>query len=107
LKKLQLKKNIKFFWDQKLQFTYPYASIKNVLVTEEAFSSQKRPSNTSKQELKRKNLLLWVIFAFLDPDPDTDPDPQPCVLHRPLCADSDKIPEGGTSTGTIAGPVRT
>jgi hypothetical protein len=47
-KKLQLKnKNL----DQKLQFTYPYASMKNVQVTEEAFSSQKRPSNTSKHEI--------------------------------------------------------
>ncbi len=39
------------FFDQKLQFTYPQASIKYVQVTEEAFSSQKRPSNTSKNEL--------------------------------------------------------
>jgi hypothetical protein len=36
--------------------------------------------------LHKKFLLLWVIFALLDPDPDpltrlnpdTDPDPQPC-----------------------------
>ena len=53
--------------DQKLQFTYPEASIKYVQVTEEASSSQKRPSNTSKHEFF---LLLWVIFALLDPDPD-------------------------------------
>jgi hypothetical protein len=57
----------------------------------EAFSSQKRPSNTSKHEL-RKNLFLWVIFALLDPDPDSEygstdpiesgsnPDPQPWLL---------------------------
>ncbi len=44
-------KKTNFFLDQKLQFTYPYASIKNVQVTEEAFSSQKRPSNTSEHEL--------------------------------------------------------
>jgi hypothetical protein len=37
-----------------------------VQVTEEASSSQKRPSNTSKHEFF---LLLWVIFALLDPDP--------------------------------------
>ncbi len=24
---------------------------------------------------KKKFLLLWVIFALLDPDPDPDPDP--------------------------------
>jgi hypothetical protein len=60
----RLRKNItagkKFFWDQKLQFTYPLSFIKNVKVTEEAFSSQKRPSNTSKHEL-------------LNPDPDPQP----------------------------------
>ncbi len=55
--------------DQKLQFTYPEASIKNVQVTEEAFSSQNRPYNTTKSELLKKILLLWVIFALLDPDP--------------------------------------
>jgi hypothetical protein len=44
------------------------------LGTEEACSSQKRPSNTSKHEFF---LLLWVIFVLLDPDPlsrlNTDP----------------------------------
>jgi hypothetical protein len=38
-----------------------------VQVTEEASSSQKRLSNTSKHEFF---LLLWVIFALMDPDPD-------------------------------------
>jgi hypothetical protein len=62
-------------------------SIKNVQVTEEAFSSQKMPSNTSKHELLKKFLLLWLIFALLDPDPDSEsgspiesgsnPDPEP------------------------------
>ncbi len=33
---------------------YPLASLKDVQVTEEAFSSQKRPSNTSKHELLNK-----------------------------------------------------
>ncbi len=95
-KKITAEKKFKFVFDQKLQFTYPYASIKYVQVTEEASSSQKRPSNTSKHEIF---LLLWVIFALLDPDPDpysnygsgsngpieygsntdpdTDPDPKP------------------------------
>ncbi len=33
-------------------------------------------------------LLLWVIFALVDPDPltrlnpDTDPDPQPCLQEE-------------------------
>jgi hypothetical protein len=59
----------------------------------------KRPSNTSKHELvKKKFLLLWVIFVLLGPDPDSesgsgstdpiesgsnpDPDPQPCFSHH-------------------------
>jgi hypothetical protein len=49
--------------DQKLQFTYPWASIKDVQVTEEAVSSQKRISSTSKHEISYFFLLLWVIFA--------------------------------------------
>ncbi len=70
-----------------------YCPFKYVQVTEEASSSQKRPSNTSKHKFF---LLLWVIFALLDPDPDSeygsgstgpieyrsntnpDPDPKPC-----------------------------
>jgi hypothetical protein len=42
-----LKKNYSwkfFFYYQKLQFTYPYASIKDVQATEEAFSPQKYPA---------------------------------------------------------------
>jgi hypothetical protein len=40
------------FLDQKLQFTYPYASIKDVQdIKEEAFSFQKRTSSTSKHEI--------------------------------------------------------
>jgi hypothetical protein len=30
-----------------------------------------RQSNTSKHELLKNFLLLWVIFALLDPDPDS------------------------------------
>ncbi len=73
--------------DQKLQFTYPYASIKNVQVTEEAFSSQERPSNTLKHELLKKIsnfvghfLPSWIRIHW----PDwirPDPDPQPCTLE--------------------------
>jgi hypothetical protein len=42
---------INFLGDQKLQFSYLYASIKKVQVTEEAFSSQKRTSSTSKHKI--------------------------------------------------------
>jgi hypothetical protein len=50
-KNLQLKTFFKKFFDQKLKFTYPYASIKDVKVTKEKFSSQKRTSSTSKHEI--------------------------------------------------------
>jgi hypothetical protein len=81
--KIIAEKKFKFFGDQKLQFTYPYASINNVQVTEEAFSSQKRPSNTTKHDL----LTFFSTFVghFCPPgstDPiesgsNTDPDPHP------------------------------
>ncbi len=53
----------------------------HVQVTKEAFSSEKR----TPQNLKFLNffLILWIIFALLDPDLATqinaDPDPQPPV----------------------------
>jgi hypothetical protein len=40
-----------FFIYQKLQLTYPLASIKDVQVTKEDFSYQKRTSSTSKHEI--------------------------------------------------------
>jgi hypothetical protein len=70
-KKYTAEKNIKFFWDQK-QFTYAQGSIKDVQVAKEAFSSQKRTSSTSKHEISYFFLLLWAIFALLDPDPDSE-----------------------------------
>ncbi len=88
LNKITAEKKIKFFQDQKLKFTYPQASIKKVQVTEEAFSSQKRPSNTSKHELFKKKSTF--VGHFCPPgsgsgstDPiesgsNPDPDPQPC-----------------------------
>jgi hypothetical protein len=48
-------------------FTY-YPSIKDVQATGEAFSSQKRISNTSKHEISSLSVFLWVISALLDPD---------------------------------------
>jgi hypothetical protein len=50
---------------QKLQFTYPYASVQPT----EAFSPQKRTFSTSKHINSEPFLFLWVIFALLDPDP--------------------------------------
>jgi hypothetical protein len=41
----------KIFFHQKLQFTYPYASIKDVQAARKAFSPQKRTSSASKHEI--------------------------------------------------------
>jgi hypothetical protein len=60
--KLQLKKNFIFFY-QKLQFTYPLASIKDVQATGEAFSPQKRTSSTSKHEIS----FLYFSGNFYPP----------------------------------------
>ncbi len=40
-----------------------------------------------KQELKKKFLLFWVIFALLDPDPlaRLNPDPIPIRIQNPGC----------------------
>ena len=80
---------IQGFNDQKLK--------KNYKVIEEAFSSQKRPSNTSKHE--RLQFFFYFSGSFLpswirisNPYPDTltrnpiesgsNPDPQPCPQYR-------------------------
>jgi hypothetical protein len=61
------------FLDQKLGTMHlSLASIQDVQVKEEAFSSQKRTSSTSNMIFLYFFLLLWVIFALLDPDPDPD-----------------------------------
>jgi hypothetical protein len=46
-KKFTAEKN-GYFFDQKLQFTYPLASTKNFQASGEAFSPQKRTSSNSK-----------------------------------------------------------
>jgi hypothetical protein len=67
-----------YFLDQKLQFTYPQASIKNA-------QAQEKPSALKREHLVLKNmkildffLFLWVIFALLDPDPATQINADPC-----------------------------
>jgi hypothetical protein len=52
--------------NQKLQFTYPLASIKDVQASGELFIPQKRTSSTSKLEISS---FLLFILALLDPDP--------------------------------------
>jgi hypothetical protein len=60
------------FVNQKLQFTYPWTSIKDVQAT-----VQKKPSALKREHPALQNmnflnfLFLWVIFALLDPDPVT------------------------------------
>jgi hypothetical protein len=90
LEKIYSCKKNKFFC-QKLLFTYPWASIENVLVTEEAFSPKKRTSSTSKHEISKFVILFWVIFILLDRygygstdliESGPDPDPKHCKkLH--------------------------
>jgi hypothetical protein len=69
-----------------LQFTYPYASIKDALATGEAFSSQKRTSSNSKHKISLLFLLFVGNFPLLDPDPDPatqiNADPQPWLKHK-------------------------
>jgi hypothetical protein len=77
LKKKKQQKFLYIFWDQKLQFTY-------VQATREAFSSQKRTSSTSKNEIYK--LFSMFVGHFCHPgsglrirtDPGTqlNPDPQ-------------------------------
>jgi hypothetical protein len=50
-KKIQLQIFLISFIDQKLQFTFPLASRKDVQTTGEAFSPQMRISSTSKNEI--------------------------------------------------------
>jgi hypothetical protein len=68
-KKFTTEKKFNFFWDEKVQYTYSYASIKNVQVTEEAFISQKRTSTTSKHVEMFSFFSTFCIFARLNPDP--------------------------------------
>jgi hypothetical protein len=66
-KNLKLKK-INYF-GSKTAIYLSLASIKDIQITKEACSSQKRTSSTSKHEISEFFILLWVIFALLDLDP--------------------------------------
>jgi len=74
--KFTAEQKIKYFFDQKLQFTYPKASIKKVQATEEAFSHQKRTSSNSKHEI---SIFLYIFVVLKLPSwiriPNPDPDP--------------------------------
>jgi hypothetical protein len=57
--------------NQKLQFTYPWASIKDFQATGETFSTQREHSALQNMNFLNFFLFLWVIFALLDPYPVT------------------------------------
>jgi hypothetical protein len=86
------------FFDLKLQFTYPSASIKDVKASGEAFSTQKRTSSVSKNEIFKLFSILpsWIRIVNPDPDPGTplNPDPIRIRIHN-----SAKI----TSTSPVIG----
>jgi hypothetical protein len=83
----------KSFFDQKLQFTYPWASIKDVQTTGESFSSQKRTSSTTKDVIYNIFSIFLGHFALLDPDPWTPLNLDPIRIRIRV-----RIPNTGTNT---------
>ncbi len=79
-KKITADKKFNFVGSKTIIYLY-LGLLKERPGTEEAFSSQRRPSNTSKHELKKIFLLLWVIFALLDPDILTQLNPDPIRIR--------------------------
>ncbi len=61
------------FIDKKLQFTYPWASMKDVQATGQEKPSALKREHSALQNMKFHNffLFLWVIFALMDPDPES------------------------------------
>jgi hypothetical protein len=78
--KIYSSKTFLYFLDQKLQFTYPDASIKEHMLQEKP-SALKR-EHPALQNVKILNFFLyfWVMFALLDPDtyPATQLNADPC-----------------------------
>jgi hypothetical protein len=80
---------------QILQFNYPYASIKDVQVAKEAFSSLKRTYSTSKHEISYFFYFcgpflpswIWIRIPNMDSDPDPmtrfNPDPIRIGIRNP------------------------
>jgi hypothetical protein len=79
-KKIQMKIYL-FFFDQKLQFTYPQAFIKEIHPTGEAFRPQERTSSTVLKQLNFKIFIYfsgsvlpsWIRIRIANPDPDIYP----------------------------------
>jgi hypothetical protein len=62
-----LKKSL--FLNKKLPIIYPYAFVKDVQATGEAFSPQNSTSSTPTMKFLHFFLFSWVTFALLDPNP--------------------------------------
>jgi hypothetical protein len=75
LKRIYSRKNLIYFFDQKLQFTSPKASIKDVQATGEAFGPQKSRSSTSKHEISELFSIFVVYFCRI-----RIPNPYPYTL---------------------------
>jgi hypothetical protein len=71
-----------YFFDQKVQFTYPKASLKEAQATGKAFNPRKRTSSTSKHEYSFR-FYISVNFALLDPDPATQINADPMRIYSP------------------------
>ncbi len=69
-KKINVKTKKLLCFYQKLQFTCPQASVKDVRAIE-AFSPQNRTYSTSKHDISSLFSILVVIFALLVPNPDS------------------------------------
>jgi hypothetical protein len=84
--------NFFYFFYQKLQFTYPQASLKYAQATEEAFNRQKRTSSTSKHENSlllsifcRSFLASWIRIRIRILNADPDPQPWPVSAVAVAC----------------------
>jgi hypothetical protein len=80
LKKIYSWKFYIYFLDQKLQFTYPLASIKDAKLQEKPSALKREHPVLQNMKILDFFLFLWVIFALLDPDPDpaTQINADPC-----------------------------
>jgi hypothetical protein len=95
-KKLLLTKKLNFFWIKNYNLPIPRPPYRKSKLQKKPSALKRGHPTLQNMDLKKKLILLWVIFALLalDPDPDseygsgsTDPiesgsnpdtDPQPC-----------------------------
>jgi hypothetical protein len=62
---------------------YPEAFVKDIQATRKAFSPKKKHPALQKMKFVNCFLILWAIFALLDPDadPGTPLNPDPIRIH--------------------------